>query len=135
MQQKIRMRRKLFIKIIFIFLIQSFIVCNAQQKDRKGFAISVNSKIDSLLLTKNEFKNATFGIHSFYPEFEGKLKLKKFKVKYPGRKEIEIDGSKLNEKAIRELQSLKIGDKIIVYDAVSQNNHVEIFGLMIITIR
>ena len=129
------MRKKLAIKILFILLIQSFIVCNAQQKERKGFAISVNSKIDSLQLTKNEFKNATFTIHSFYPEFEGKLTLKKFKVKYPGRKEIEIDGSKLNEKAVRDLQNVKIGDQIIVYDAVSQNSHIEIFGPMIITIR
>ena len=125
--------------LIVIFLVASANVSNAQEKvERKGFALSVNSKIDEALMTKEDLKNATFGVHSFYEEFVGRVGLKGFTIKYPGQKEIKIQGNKLNAEAIRALSKLKLGDEVVAYDAISQTDgdyRIEIRSPIIITIR
>ena len=102
-----------------------------------GFAVSVNKKFSEAKMTKQEFKNAIFGVHSFNPEYVDKIGLKGFTVRYPGLKEIKISGTKLNSETIKKLEKLKRGDQIIVYDAISDYSGegiLEIRTPMIITI-
>lgn len=114
------------------------ILCQSQETIKKqGFAVSVNSKFHKATMTKEEFKTATFGVHSFYPEMVGRVGLKGFTVKYTGQKEIVIKGNKLTDVALRGLSKLKRGDQITIYDAISKpdgNYRVEIRYPMIITI-
>ncbi|MBD3581550.1 hypothetical protein [Flavobacterium selenitireducens] len=126
---------------IIILLILSLISSNSfaqNQKERKGYAVSVNLKFDEAEMTKEEFQNATFGVHSFYPEMVGRVGLKAFTVKYPGQKEIKITGNKLSDEAILGLKKLKAGDVITVFDALSEpvgDYRVEIRGPMLITLQ
>ncbi|MBC8883161.1 hypothetical protein H9X57_06360 [Flavobacterium piscinae] len=125
--------RKYLLLICFIS-----ILCQSQEIiKRQGFAVSVNAKFLEASMTKEEFKTATFGVHSFYPEMVGRVGLKGFTVKYTGQKEIVIKGNKLTDVALRGLSKLKRGDQITIYDAISKpdgNYLVEIRYPMIITI-
>jgi hypothetical protein len=103
----------------------------------EGFAVSVNNKFKEAKMTKHEFRNAIFGVHSFNPKYANKIGLKGFTVRYTGLKEIKISGTKLNAEAIKKLEQLKRGDQITVYNAISDYSGrgiVEIMTPMIITI-
>ena len=131
--------KNLLFKISLFLLITTNAFCQTDiEKEKEGFVVTVNSKFFEAIMTKDEFKNAKFGIHSFNPEMAGKFGLKKFTVKYPGQKPIVNEGDKLNEQAAEGLMKLKNGDQIIVYDATTDNKGnyiVEVYGPMIITIK
>lgn len=113
---------------------------NIENVERKiqGFSIAVNSKVREITMTKEEFSNAIFSIFSYYTMNDDGLKLLRFKVKYPGFKEIEIEGTTLNKSAKNKLKNLKRGDIVLVYDAISSAGKYikspEILGPVAITI-
>lgn len=108
------------------------------ERKNQGFSIAVNSKVRKIKMTKEEFSNAIFSIFSFYTMNDDGLKLLRFKVKYPGFREIEIEGTTLNKNAKDKLKNLKRGDIIVVYDAISSAGKYikspEILGPVAITI-
>ena len=122
---------------ILLFAMTSFDGFAQENSRQKGFSIAVNSKVGEISMTKNEFETAVFSVHSFHPEFVGRIGIKGFSVKYPGQKEIKINGNQLNEQAKQGLKKLSRGDQILVYDALSVqdgNYRVDCRGFVTVTI-
>ena len=132
------MRNSIFKSLAILLLVMTGFESLSQEiSKQKGFSIAVNSKFGEISMTKNEFETAVFSVHSFYPEFVGRIGIKGFSVKYPGQKEIKIDGNKLNDQAKQGLKKLSQGDQILVYDALSVpdgNYRVDCRGFVTITI-
>jgi hypothetical protein len=117
------------------FLFVSFF-SHSQEMEKKGFAVSVNKKVENATMTKDEFRQATFDIYSYLPVLAGQAKLKGFSVKYPGQKEIAIEGNKLSEAAIRGLAQLKSGDQIVIYNMKSDSYFkIDVLKPMIVTLQ
>ncbi|HEX8268385.1 MAG TPA: GldM family protein [Flavobacterium sp.] len=112
-----------FMPFAIIFLLLSSLGLSAQESKSAptGFAITVNLNLEKIQMTRSEFKSADFGLHSYDKNNDVKLKLKEFKVKYPGQRPISVAGTRLTKEAASAADQLKKGDEIVVYDAVPES--------------
>jgi hypothetical protein len=109
--------------VIKKFLVTCFIsisfLCQAQEtKARSGYSVTVNSKMGEMTMTKEELKNAAFGVRHVLPELAAKASLQGFKFKCPGRATIVIQGDKLTSDAIQAIMGSQTGDHVVIYDPV-----------------
>ena len=101
-------------KFIFSLIVALFsgLVMSAQESGKS--AITVNSMYGKVEMSKAALKSASFDYHS-----EEKLPttfVNGFKIKVPGHRGVEIDGTKLSEEAINAISTLNVGDQVVVYD-------------------
>jgi hypothetical protein len=75
-----------------------------------------------LSLTEDEVKSGKVSMEMVNFDYDLSFTVKSFKIKFPRRKAIEVEGDVLNKKAIKKLRKMKTGDVLTIYDVRTSNS-------------
>ena len=69
-----------------------------------------------MLLTKKELKKSNVEVRLYDFLFDWSFNTKSFKIKFPNYDSIQIVGNQLTDDLNDYIESLKVGDKVIIFD-------------------
>ena len=69
-----------------------------------------------VLLTKEELKKAKIEIKLYDLLFDWAYEVPRFKIKFPDKMSISVEGNRITNRLEEHIESLKIGDKVLIFD-------------------